>query len=394
MLYLFSFLSRATTGIVSRAYSSKNTEEDNIAASRDAASTPLTFALISGVSLSIFYALFTPKLLAVLNVDPILRPASASYIYWRGSIAWAALIQSVCLSVMLATRDAITPLKIISLAAVVNIIGDTMLCVFPFQMGCSGAAAATSFATLFSSAKMLQHLARKKLLPKLSIPKFADLKELLVYVGPLFIITITRLLGFVSMQKRAMAFGTQPLAAYQIGTNALILFLLFGEPLSQLHQTKLPALLDAKDRKSVISTMKSVLTLAGYTSLGIGALTFLTLTLGSGLFTSDVAVQGIVKNIAPVISLAVMQTIIGTSLDGAMLAARDFSYIITVGVATCGLQLSLLGKCNSLSAIYLTFFGRLAAYSIATLLRIGSGRGPLGKIVAKATEENPSTDKL
>jgi len=144
MLYLFSFLSRATTGMVSRAYSSKDNEEDNIEAARKAASTPLTFAIFSGVLLSLFYAVCTPKMLAMLDVDPLLRPASASYVYWRGSIAWAALVQSVCLSVMLATRDAITPLKIISLAAVVNVVGDSLLCVFPFRWGCSGAAAATA----------------------------------------------------------------------------------------------------------------------------------------------------------------------------------------------------------------------------------------------------------
>lgn len=149
MLYLFSFLSRATTGIVSRAYASKNTEEENIAAARDAASGPLTFSIISGILLSIFYIFFTPKMLAALKVDPILRPASASYVYWRGSISWAALTQSVCLSIMLATRDAITPLKVISLAAAVNVIGDTLLCVYPFRMGTAGAAAATAFATVF-----------------------------------------------------------------------------------------------------------------------------------------------------------------------------------------------------------------------------------------------------
>ncbi len=387
MLYLFSFLSRATTGIVSRAYSSKSTEEENLEAAREAASTPLTFAIFSGVLLSIFYALCTPKLLAVLNVDPILRPASASYVYWRGSISWAALVQSVCLSVMLATRDAITPLKIISLAAIINVFGDALLCVYPLRWGCSGAAAATAFATVFSSAKMLKDLSKKKLLPKLVIPTLDDLKELLQYVGPLFIITISRLIGFISMQRRAMTFGTQALAAYQICTNALILFLLFGEPLSQLHQTKLPGFLDSNNREATISTMKSVMTISGFTSIGIGALTYLTLTLGPGLFTSDVAVQAIVRNTSPSVALAVMQTILSTSLDGAMLASRDFLFIIMVGLGTCALQLLLAARCNSLTAIYGTFFLRLAVYALAVIVRALSGRGPLGRVLA-SNEKN------
>jgi len=384
MLYLFTFLSRATTGIVSRAYSSEGEikEDERLKSAREAASTPLTFAIFCGVLLSIFYAFFTRTMLSALGVDPILLPQSARYVYWRGSISWAALVQSVCLSIMLATRDAITPLKIISLSAIINVLGDALFCVY-FKLGCGGAAAATSLATLFSSGKMLLDLSKKKLLPKLSVPKLADLKELLQYVGPLFIITISRLIGFVSMQRRAMTFGTQQLAAYQICSNALIFFLLFGEPLSQLHQTKLPSLLDAEDRDSSRKLIKSVLTLATYTSLGIGAATLLSLTLGAGLFTSDVAVQSIVRKTAPAVSLAVIQTIIATSIDGAMLASRDFSFIIKVGVSTCALQLVLASMCKNLSEIYGSFTLRLAVYSLAVLSRIYLGRGTLAKVIGR-----------
>jgi len=388
MLYLFSFLSRATTGIVSRAYATKaigdvdSVEEEKLTSARNAASTPITFAIFSGILLSIFYAIFTPSLLSALKVDPILRPASASYVYWRGSVAWAALLQSVCLSVMLATRDAITPLKIISLAAVVNVIGDSLFCVYPLRMGTGGAAAATAFATVFSSGKMLLDLKKKRLLPHLKVPTWKDLKELLQYVGPLFIITIARLTGFVSMQRRAMTFGTQPLAAYQICANSLILFLLFGEPMSQLHQTKLPILLDTGDKEGAVSTIKSVLTLSIYTSMAMGLVTFLTLTFGSGWFTSDAAVQAIVRSTAPSVSLAVMQAILTTTMDGAMLASRDFSFIIIVGLLTCFLQVSLLPRCLTLGSIFGTFTLRLASYAIAILLRVGSGSGILGKVLS------------
>ena len=381
MLYLFSFLSRATTGIVSRAYSSKDVEEDKIASARDAASTPITFAIFSGILLSIFYAIFTPKMLSALSVDPVLRAASASYVYWRGSIAWAALVQSVCLSIMLATRDAITPLKIIALAAIVNVVGDTFLCVYPLRWGCAGAAAATAFATVFSSGRMLKDLQKKKLLPKLSIPKLADLRELLAYVGPLFIMTVARLVGFISLSRRAMTFGTQPLAAYQICVNALMFFLLFGEPLSQLHQTKLPEFLDANDKQSTISTMKAVMTLAAYTSMGIAALTYATLTFGVGMFTSDTAVQALVRNAAPAVSVTAVQAILATSLDGAMLASRDFSFIITMGLLTCPLQIILASRCGGLSTLFLSFGLRLALYAAAVIVRSAAGFGTVGRVL-------------
>jgi Na+-driven multidrug efflux pump len=396
MLYLFSFLSRATTGIVSRAYSSKEhtTEEDRVSAARDAASTPLSVALFSGTLLSVFYALFTPKMLDMLNVDPVLRPASASYVYWRGAIAWAALAQNVSLSTLLATRDAISPLKIIALAAGINVIGDYALCVYPLQWGTSGAAAATAFATLFSSAFLLKDLAKKKMLPKVSIipASMAKLKELFDYVGPLFTITIARLIGFVSMQRAAMRCGVQPLAAYQICVNSLIFFLLFGEPLSQLHQTKLPSLLDADDQDSSYSTIKSVMTLASFAAFGVGAVAFATLMLGSGSFTADAAVQTMVRDTAPSVCLAIVTAIVTVAIDGAMLAARDFGFIIAIGMMTCIMQVYLSSQCSTLSHIFLAFALRLGVYSVAAVSRVGLGFGTLGKVLRRRKDERDGVE--
>ena len=398
MLYLFSFLSRATTGIVSRAYTKSSNIQSNMSKdqqqindeiltpserAKQAASTPITVAFISGIILSIFYANFTPSMLRLLKVDPSLQSEAAKYVYWRGSIAWAALVQSVSLSVMLATKDAISPLKIIGLAAIVNVIGDGLLCVYPLRWGCAGAAAATAFATLFSSFFMLKNLASKNLLPKLSIPNLRDVKELFDYVGPLFAITISRLLGFISMQRAAMRCGVQHLAAYQICVNCLIFFLLFGEPLSQLHQTKLPTFIDGEDKKSTVSTIKSVLTLGFYTSIGISATAFAALTFGTGFFTSDRMVQNIIVNTAPSVSVAIASAIMAVTIDGAMLASRDFSFILFLGVFTCAMQLFLAGRCSTLSAIFLSFALRLATYSVSAIMRVFMGYSALGRVLKK-----------
>ena len=352
MLYLFSFLSRATTGLVSRAYgstsSSKNKSDSddgggNTVAAKEAASAPLTVALVCGIVLSVFYAIMTPKLLSILNVNVTLRQSAASYIYWRGSIAWAALVQSVCLSVMMATRDAITPLKIISISAIVNVIGDYLLCVYPLKLGCSGAAIATAIATLVSSSCMIQALRQKKILPRIKIPKKEQFFGLLEFTGPLLAITVTRLIGFINMQRTAMRLSVQHTAAYQLSINLVLFFLLFGEPLSQLSQTKLPSLIDSvlhnnennnsnknnenesdqngsservdtgsdneKAAALVRATFKSVLSLGAWTALGIGSIAGLTLRFGSGLFSSDVAVQTLAKEASPAVFLTVATSI-------------------------------------------------------------------------------------
>lgn len=320
-------------------------------------------------------------MLAALNVNPALRRSASSYIYWRGAIAWAALSQSVCLSIMMATRDAVTPLKIIALATAINIVSDALLCVWPFQLGCAGAAAATSFATLFSCGFMIKALAKKKILPNIRIPTKVELLALLEFTGPLFAITITRLGGFIAMQRTAMRLGTQALAGYQVCINLLVFFLLFGEPLSQLSQTKLPALLDRFDGKSVISTLKSVLTLATFTSIGVAAVSYAAANFGSNLFSSDYGVQMVAKSSAPALFLSVATAIFTVAVDGAMLASRDFKFMLAFGLTTFATQLMLLPRCTCVADILGTFTLRLGTYAVVALCRIALGYGAIGKII-------------
>mmetsp|Transcript_12460 Transcript_12460/g.25176 ORF Transcript_12460/g.25176 Transcript_12460/m.25176 type:complete len:455 (+) Transcript_12460:493-1857(+) len=386
MLYLFSFLSRATTGLVSRAYGTSA----NVHAAQQAASAPLTMALVCGVGLSAFYATQTPALLAALQVtNPLIQSQAASYIYWRGAIAWAALAQAVALSTLMATRDALTPLKIIGLAAVLNIVGDYALCVWPVQWGCSGAAAATAAATVLSSGFMMRGLKRKGLLPPIKVPSRKELKNLMEFTGPLMLITLTRLGGMISMQRRAMSLGVQQLAAYQLGINMMVFFVLFGEPLSQLFQTKLPAMIDVKDHVSVKSTFKSVLKLASITSVSVAALAGLTLYFGAAAFTHDIVVQGLAKQVAPSLFFAVMATIFGIAMDGSMLASRDFGFILTVGIGTFLAQLALLQKCHTIPSIFGTFTMRLGLYGLLAGARLALGHGALGRLLRRKPGDTP-----
>lgn len=419
MLYMFSFIGRATTGIVSRAYSSSksNTETEegrtkgNTKAARDAAAArkfmvvhifvlhllivsqllslkfyfgkALTVSIMCGICVSLFYAFFTPNMLSALNVSPYLRPDASAYIYWRGIIASAALAQSVCLSVMMATRDALTPLKIVGLAALVNVFADAALCVWPFRLGCAGAAAATSFSTLFSCGFMLKALAKKQILPEIRIPTKLELRGLLDYTGPLFAITLTRLGGFVAMQRSAMILGHQSLAGYQVCVNLLIFFLLFGEPLSQLSQTKLPGLLDKQDDKSIRATLKSISVFAAITSIGIASITYAAAMFGSGLFSTDIVVQQIAQKAAPSLFAAVGLAILGVAVDGTNMASRDFMFMLIMGLATFIVQLLMLPHCKSVAAILSTYSVRLGMYAIASVYRILSGSGEVGRSLKK-----------
>ena len=123
-------------------------------------------------------------------------------------------------------------------------------------------------------------------------------------------ITITRLVGFVSMQRTAMKLGVKQTAAYQMSINLVLFFLLFAEPLSQLSQTQLPALIDAEEGSSVKENLKSILTLGLCTALGVGTVAGLALFLGSSLFSSDLMVQALAKEASPSVFITVFTAIL------------------------------------------------------------------------------------
>ncbi|KAL9178994.1 hypothetical protein ACHAXT_011967 [Thalassiosira profunda] len=384
ILYLFSFLSRAATALAARAYNAADnkSEEEAKERMREASAPALSVAVFSGVLMSILYALKAPAILHALNVDPALRTSATAYIHWRGLVSWAAMAQAILLTVFMVAKDAVTPLKIIAGAAALNVLGDGLFCAWPLRMGCGGAAAATALATLVSSGWMVQSLKKRNMLPPLKVPNKSECLELLSFTGPLLAITLTRMAGFVNMQRRAMLLGsTEMLAGYQLCSNLLIFFILFGEPLSQLGQTKMPALIDSGDTGEALATFKSILVLSSFAAIGVGAAAYLTAFLGPGMFSSSVGVQAVAKATAPMLFSAVSTTIVGIAVDGMAIASRDFGFMLASGLASFVLQAKLLTFCQSVGEIFGTFTIRLAIYALFTIGRAGMGWGPLGRAI-------------
>ena len=68
------------------------------------------------------------------------------------------------------------------------------------------------------------------------------------------------------------------------------------------------------------------------------------------------------------------------TVDGAMLASKDFGFMLSQGVVTMMVQLFLLKTwCTSLSDIFATFILRLGSYAMLSLIRAGLGYGNLGR---------------
>ena len=161
--------------------------------------------------------------------------------------------------------------------------------------------------------------------------------------------------------------------------------LLHSEPLSQLAQTKLPALIDSNLDRSmeVRSTFKSILSLSTFAAVGVGGVAFAAAFLGAGIFSPNVGVQAVAKTAAPMLFLAVASTIVSIAVDGATTASRDWSFMLAFGVTSIFLQTKALARCQTVGGIFATFAARSSAFVLLTIGRAALGRGNLGKAMRR-----------
>jgi hypothetical protein len=78
------------------------------------------------------------------------------------------------------------------------------------------------------------------------------------------------------------------------------------------------------------------------------------------------------------------------TVDGAMLASKDFGFMLAQGLATMMMQLVLLRTwCSNLSDIFTTFTLRLGSYALISLIRAALGYGNLGRALGNNQTEEP-----
>ncbi|OLQ05131.1 MATE efflux family protein 4, chloroplastic [Symbiodinium microadriaticum] len=347
-------------------------------------SRALSASAAIGVLLTGLYLVGTPVMLKGLGVAPELRPDATTYVRIRGLVAWAALCQSVALSGLLAAKDSLTPLKVVSLAALLNFLGDFLLCAWPFRLGLAGAAAATAASTLAGFLLMLRALKRSGMAPKLGIPKPDELTPLLEYARPLAVVISFRCMSLTVMAKTAGTMGTASIAGYQVLANVVVLFGLFGEPLSQTAQTMLPSLLDGgPDRQAQARTLlRNLAGLAIAVSAAVGGAAFLALQGAGGVFSRDPQVQEILRSTI-MVPITISSLILSQACDGTMLAAKEFPLVIKTTLLTTSLQVLILCGVNffhwGLEVVFLSLAVRYWIFLAVMLTKALSGSGPLGR---------------
>lgn len=354
--YVFNFLCTATTPIVAARRASGD-EGGAVAVGGQA----LSLALALGAVLCSILITQSQPLLEVMGTGSTGSDANeyaTSFLTIRALAAPAVLGISASTGVLRGYFDTKTPLVILLLANVVNLVLDVVL-ITGAGMGPAGAAIATTTAEWIAVVSFLgvlggilpsaegelgsnQNKNRSEdggsslgtnliVTPSLSIPPWEEVKPLIVASSSIFLRSIVLQIGLsgaAAMAARNGASAAASAAAHQI---ALQLWLLCSFVCDALAAASQALIADSLGRKDVIVTRSVSNTIFAY-SLGLGGILTLTLLIGTksgflpNLFTADPEIQAALGPLLAVIILAQPLNSFVFAADGVLQGAAEFPY--------------------------------------------------------------------
>jgi len=390
----------------------------------------LSTAALAGVALGAFQWFAGPPLAAALfsgspspaGATAAVAGAAALYIRARALAAPAALVGFIAQAYFLAARSPGPPLVAALISGVVNLAGDWLLCVRPFNTGIAGAGAATFLAVAAGTAALLVALGRPlkgaaaraalpspaftpgPLAPMARLPSGASLAATARLAGPVAALLAVKVAFYAALAAAAAAVGGPTgSAAHHVAITAFILFATAGDAVGAAAQAWLPgAVGDPASASSVSSRLLAV-------GAGVGALNCAAAVAGlaaaAPLFSPDPAVAGALVALAPAAGGCLALHAASMATEGMLLAGRDLTFLgatnaLNVGVALAALAARTAAPGAGLGGVWLTlaqFQGTRLAFNSWRLwvsrgsplratvgLPLGGGGGGEGGVVAAA----------
>ncbi|KAK1572293.1 hypothetical protein Q3G72_030298 [Acer saccharum] len=341
MNLLFMFLSIATSNMVATSLAKGDKKEV-----QHQISVLLFVGLTCGVLMLLFTQFLGPWALTGFagpkNVHIV--PVASKYVKIRG-LSWPALLYGlVAQSASLGMKDSIGPLKALVVATTVNGIGHLILCSW-LGFGITGAAWSTMTSQLISAYMMIETLTKKGYDPfAIAVPSPNEFLQIFAIAAPVFVSMFSKVAFYSLITYYATAMGTFTVAAHQVMIQTYGMFVVWGEPLSQTAQSFMPELLYGVDRSLEKAKMliKSLVIIGAILGLVIGTAGALIPWLLPNMFTSDLMVIQEMHKVLILFFFSLAVTPCTHSLEGTLLAGRDFKFI----------SLSM-GSCFSLGALLL-----------------------------------------
>jgi Na+-driven multidrug efflux pump len=338
-MLVFSFLATATTNLISR-------EADREAGATRVLRLSYTLAALCGAALFVGNVFLAGGALRALGTSSDTAAAALSYISVRRLFLPLVFISSTSMSAFLALRDPLTPLKWTAVSAVVNCVGDYLLCVV-WPLGIAGAAWATLASQLVVLTGLLTALHKRKLLPTLlPLPTLDALKPFASFAGPVSLLALIRVAGFTVLAAYANGLAdSSALAAHQISVSILVLLSICGDPLNAAGQTRLPRLFpggaapDARAAAALVATLVRAALAVGAASCLIGSGALL---LGGRYMAANADVYAQLVRIVPPYCACLLLTATTMVLDGCLVARKDFRFLVPTQAAALGVLVACL----------------------------------------------------
>lgn len=359
----------------------------------------LVLSSMFGVAVAVFLFMFhVPALTRYVGANSLdLIPYAATYAAIRLVGFPIQIACSVMQSAHLATEDPYTPLKATIVAGVVNGLGDFVM-VFGLHAGIAGVAWATVFAQIVVFVLFIRAMIQRgkkcderkndlgyrlngppPLRTPIRLPSKASMIRISKIATPVFFVTLVKAIFVGSTIRSGTALGPAFSAANGVMFTVYFFFAVIGDGVSQAAQTFLPAQLG--DETRAFQMCKRLLIAA----LCIGCFSAFTSRLipvyFPFAFTTDATVASLMKEIAPVCSLALLLHTSSMASEGCLLAGRDtrfmsLAYVPNALLAWLGLGFTLskgFGIQSAWFALAQFHFVRLLVNS----LRLLSKRSPL-----------------
>lgn len=338
-VYVLSCIGVATTNM----YASHRARGRFVAARR-VASDALTIGLFCGALLGIVLFTLAEVVLGVWNLERSVCLHAASYIRVRAFGMPLALLGTAAQAACLGEKDSLTPVLVVGISTIANILGDAWL--VPL-LGTSGAAIATVASQAIGVVYLLGALRRRQLKmsrlwpqpfgssfqqpgPFLSLPRRRAVRRFLALALPVGAALIGKIVFINGLTVAAAAVGTVALAAHQVAVNQFFLFCKAGDSLGSAAQAYLPAARTGDGARGARNLIVRILKLSAGWGLTNGLLASLLPVVASDFFTVDASVRAGILDVCPLLAAGLVGHCTTLALEGVLLATGRGTWLARI----------------------------------------------------------------
>ena len=182
----------------------------------------------------------------------------------------------------------------------------------------------------------------------MGLPTVAQLQPFVGMASVLLSRTVFSMAAFTAITAAATARGTAAAATHQVCLQLFWFLSFFPEPLSVAAQSLISR--DRASRPRVLQLTRCILALAAGLGVSIAIACASFFFLGSGLFTSEVAIAAGMRAVAPAAFAALILCALAMAADGVSIGSDDYAHLPMVNFLGLGATVAFLHWCNATGA--------------------------------------------